>query len=230
VTEVAVTDVAEVTEVAGPESLAAIVDAVLANPGLATKAEIGLVGDVLGADSTGGTDCWLGGPATTAPCSTPQAPGWWPCGEAIFPPFVAADPHGAGFAAVLTNVNDLAAIGAEPLGIVDTVVASGALAREVLAGRSSVSRRTVPTPAGLPLTRWLNCRASASCCACPRAARTSACRRSPRATWPPRWWGSWTRRASSPSAERVVALKLPDCRVTGLPRAPGKPRSGTIRI
>ena len=33
------------------------------------------------------------------------------CGEAIHPPFVAADPHGAGMAAVLANVNDLAAMG-----------------------------------------------------------------------------------------------------------------------
>jgi uncharacterized protein len=56
------------------------------------------------------------------------------CGEAMFPPFVRADPRGAGFAAVLTNVNDLAAMGAAPLAIVDTVVGSEEVAREALAG------------------------------------------------------------------------------------------------
>ena len=45
-----------------------------------------------------------------------------------------ADPHGAGFAAVLTNVNDLAAMGAVPLGIVDTIVGPEPVARAVLAG------------------------------------------------------------------------------------------------
>ena len=46
------------------------------------------------------------------------------CGEAMLPAFVAADPYGAGVAAVLANVNDLAAMGATPLAIVDTVVGS----------------------------------------------------------------------------------------------------------
>jgi hypothetical protein len=121
------------TDVAAAESLGVIVDAVLANPGLRAKAEIGLVGDVLGPDATGGTD-WLGGPGDDGAVVEAAGARVVACGEAIFPPFVAADPHGAGFAAVLTNVNDLAAMGAEPLGIVDTVVASEAVAREVLAG------------------------------------------------------------------------------------------------
>ena len=43
-------------------------------------------------------------------------------GEAMLPAFVAADPYGAGVAAVLTNVNDLAAMGAAPVALVDTVV------------------------------------------------------------------------------------------------------------
>ena len=46
------------------------------------------------------------------------------CGEALLPAFVAGDPYGAGIAAVLTNVNDLAAMGAVPLAIVDTIVGS----------------------------------------------------------------------------------------------------------
>ena len=56
------------------------------------------------------------------------------CGEALLPAFVAADPYGAGVAAVLANVNDLAAMGATPLAIVDTIVGSPELAREALRG------------------------------------------------------------------------------------------------
>ena len=41
----------------------------------------------------------------------------------------ARDPYGAGIAAVLTNVNDLAAMGGLPLGIVDTIVGDEATAR-----------------------------------------------------------------------------------------------------
>jgi uncharacterized protein len=56
------------------------------------------------------------------------------CGEALLPAFVAQDPYGAGIAAVLANVNDLAAMGAVPLAIVDTIVGSPELARETLRG------------------------------------------------------------------------------------------------
>jgi uncharacterized protein len=45
------------------------------------------------------------------------------CGEAMSPPFVAADPFGAGAAAVVTNVSDVRAMGARPLGVVDMLVA-----------------------------------------------------------------------------------------------------------
>ncbi|NMH97177.1 AIR synthase related protein [Pseudonocardia acidicola] len=114
-------------------SLGEIVDSVLANPGLRAKAEIGLVGDVLG-----GTD-WLGGPGDDGAVVSAEGAGVVACGEALFPPFVAADPRGAGFAAVLTNVNDLAAMGAEPLGIVDTVVATEDVARLALAGMREAS-------------------------------------------------------------------------------------------
>ena len=44
------------------------------------------------------------------------------CGEAISPPFLAADPFGAGSAAVVTNVSDVRAMGGRPLGIVDMLV------------------------------------------------------------------------------------------------------------
>lgn len=44
------------------------------------------------------------------------------CGEAISPPFVAADPYGAGTAAVVTNVSDVRAMGGRPLALVDMLV------------------------------------------------------------------------------------------------------------
>jgi selenophosphate synthetase-related protein len=113
--------------------LADLVASVLANPGLRSKAEIGVVGEVLG-----GSD-WLGGPGDDGAVVDAGGSRVVGCGEAIFPPFVAADPHAAGFAAVLTNVNDLAAMGATPLGIVDTVVGPAPVARAVLAGMREAS-------------------------------------------------------------------------------------------
>jgi selenophosphate synthetase-related protein len=44
------------------------------------------------------------------------------CGEAISPPFLRADPYGAGSAAVVANVADVRAMGARPLAIVDMLV------------------------------------------------------------------------------------------------------------
>jgi uncharacterized protein len=44
------------------------------------------------------------------------------CGEAISPPFLRADPFGAGSAAVVTNVSDVRAMGGRPLALVDMVV------------------------------------------------------------------------------------------------------------
>ena len=44
------------------------------------------------------------------------------CGEAISPPFLEADPFGAGGAAVVTNVSDVRAMGGRPLAIVDMLV------------------------------------------------------------------------------------------------------------
>ncbi|MFR9800678.1 AIR synthase related protein [Pseudonocardia sp. RS010] len=126
-----------------PETLAEIAAACLANPGLAAKAEIALVGEVLG-----GTD-WQRGPGDDGAVVTAHGGAVVACGEALFPPFVAADPHGAGFAAVLTNVNDVAAMGGTPLGIVDTVVASEDVARKALAGmREAAELYDVPIVGG----------------------------------------------------------------------------------
>jgi selenophosphate synthetase-related protein len=62
------------------------------------------------------------------------------CGEAISPPFVAADPYGAGIAAVLANVNDVAAMGGEPLGIVATLVGPRPITDEAMRGITDACR------------------------------------------------------------------------------------------
>jgi len=129
-----------------PLTIDAIAAAVRAHPGLRAKAPIGLVADVFG-----GSD-WEAGPgddgavvelgagpvAAAGPRSTAEAasPGATVVvgGEALLPAFVAADPFAAGVAAMLTNVNDLAAMGAEPLALVDTIVASESVARRALEG------------------------------------------------------------------------------------------------
>ena len=112
---------------------------------LRAKAEIALVSEVLGAGS------WVRGPGddgAVVPMSDPPATAAAggagqviACGEALLPAFVAEDPYGAGFAAVLTNVNDLAAMGATPRGIVDTVVGTADLAREALRGMRAAGRQ-----------------------------------------------------------------------------------------
>jgi selenophosphate synthetase-related protein len=77
---------------------------------------------------------WLGGPGDDG-AVVPDSSGCLVVGgEAILPSFVAADPYGAGIAAVLTNVNDLAAMGARPLALVDTVTGPEPVARRVLEG------------------------------------------------------------------------------------------------
>ncbi len=62
------------------------------------------------------------------------------CGEALSPPFVGQDPHGAGIAAVLANVNDVAAMGGTPLGIVNTVVGPEETTAEVMRGMVDASK------------------------------------------------------------------------------------------
>jgi len=55
--------------------------------------------------------------------------------EAIWPPFVAAQPRAAGVAGVVTVLNDLAATGARPIALLDCLVAgSHEVAGEILAG------------------------------------------------------------------------------------------------
>lgn len=105
-----------------------ILQGVLANPAIAAKRDIQLVSDILGESG------WIEGPGDDGAVVSVGGANVIACGEAIWPPFVAADPYGAGIAAVLANVNDVAAMGGTPLAIVDTVVASRQTARSILEG------------------------------------------------------------------------------------------------
>jgi selenophosphate synthetase-related protein len=118
-------------------ALAELAEHLRTHPALQAKNEIKLVSEVLGARS------WVHGPGDDG-AVVGLPPGLAPagsgsdhvvaCGEALLPAFVASDPYGAGVAAVLANVNDLAAMGAVPLAIVDTIVGTPELAREALRG------------------------------------------------------------------------------------------------
>ena len=111
-----------------PTDLTALVDTVRTYPGLTGKAAIGLVTEVFQS-----TD-WLAGPGDDGAVVTDQGAQLVVGGEAILPSFVAADPYGAGIAAVTTNVNDLAAMGAWPLALVDTVIGPEPIIQRVLEG------------------------------------------------------------------------------------------------
>jgi uncharacterized protein len=105
-----------------------IAAAVRALPGLRAKAPIALVAEVLG-----GSD-WSAGPGDDGAAVAAGDETVVVGGEVMLPAFVQADPFAAGVAAMLTNVNDLAAMGAEPLALVDTIVAPEAVARKALEG------------------------------------------------------------------------------------------------
>src|SRR3954471_6800403 len=72
------------------------------------------------------------------------------CGEAMSPPFVKADPFGAGAAAVVTNVSDVRAMGGRPLALVDMLVSPDhAHAGKVLDGIAwAAGRLGVPVVGG----------------------------------------------------------------------------------
>jgi selenophosphate synthetase-related protein len=113
----------------GPDStLEQLVQSVRGHPGVRNKAPIALVSDVLGPAD------WYEGPGDDGAVVHTGDATLVVGGEALWPPFVEADPEGAGVAAVLTNVNDLAAMGARPLAVVDTIVGSEMTARKALEG------------------------------------------------------------------------------------------------
>jgi selenophosphate synthetase-related protein len=142
-----------VAGVNGSVELEDLAAALRSNPALRAKREIGLVSEVLGAGS------WVHGPGddgAVVPAPPPiggeVADHVIACGEALLPGFVAADPYGAGVAAVVTNVNDLAAMGATPLAILDTIVGTAELAREALRGMKDACAWYDVTLAGGHLT------------------------------------------------------------------------------
>ena len=96
----------EPVEGASGGELAEVVRGFRSHPGLLGKARIAMVTDILGP-----TD-WDRGPGDDA-AVLPQHDGRQAlvAGEAMWPPFVERDPFGAGIAAVLANVNDVAAMG-----------------------------------------------------------------------------------------------------------------------
>jgi selenophosphate synthetase-related protein len=97
-------------------------------PGVRSKAHIGLVAEVFGRGD------WYAGPGDDGAVLPDGEGSVVVGGEAILPAFVAQDPYGAGIAAVLANVNDLAAMGAVPVALLDTVVGREDVTREVLRG------------------------------------------------------------------------------------------------
>ncbi len=103
-------------------------------PGVRAKADIALVAEVLGSGD------WYAGPGDDGAVLPAGEGEVVVCGEAILPAFVAHDPYGAGVAAVLANVNDLAAMGAVPVALLDTVVGPEAPSREVLRGMHWAAR------------------------------------------------------------------------------------------
>jgi len=104
--------------------LQALVETVRSAPGLLGKRDIAVI-DRLGA-GIDGDDAAL----------VPHGDGYLVvCGEAISPPFLLADPFGAGSAAVVTNVSDVRAMGGRPLALVDMLVSPDrAHAERVLEG------------------------------------------------------------------------------------------------
>jgi selenophosphate synthetase-related protein len=110
------------------DQLDEVAAAVEKNPSIRAKRSIRLVSDVLGEVG------WVNGPGDDGAALDTGNHTVIACGEALWPPFVRTDPFGAGIAAVLANVNDVAAMGGIPLGIVDTVVADETTARVALEG------------------------------------------------------------------------------------------------
>ncbi len=112
-------------------------------PGVRGKSAIGTVADVLG-----GGDWWAG-PGDDGAVVEDDGRMLVVGGEAMLPAFVASDPYGAGIGAMVANINDLAAMGARPLAIVDTLVGPAPVCREILRGmRWAGERYDVPVVGG----------------------------------------------------------------------------------
>jgi selenophosphate synthetase-related protein len=108
--------------------LAALARRLRSLPGVTAKNSIGVVADVFGSGD------WWAGPGDDGAVVQDRGRNLIVGGEAMLPAFVAKDPYGAGIAAILANVNDLAAMGARPLAIVDTVTGPRDVAKAMLEG------------------------------------------------------------------------------------------------
>jgi selenophosphate synthetase-related protein len=117
-----------------PATVEKIAAAVRAHRGLRSKAPIALVAEIFGASD------WEAGPGDDGAVVAAGGESVVVGGEAMLPAFVQADPFAAGVAALLTNVNDLAAMGAEPLALVDTIAAPEDVARRALQGLRHASQ------------------------------------------------------------------------------------------
>lgn len=111
-----------------PRDLDALAQHLRNLPGVRSKSAIGQVSGVFG-----GSD-WYAGPGDDGAVVVDRGRNLVVGGEAMQPTFVARDPYGAGVSAVLANVNDLAAMGARPLAIVDTLVGPLEVTRQMLEG------------------------------------------------------------------------------------------------
>jgi hypothetical protein len=123
-----------VREEAGHDELDEVVRRFEAHPGRQAKSSLHFVTEVLGP-----TD-WIHGPGDDAAVFSGDGTFLLAAGEAMWPPLVATDPFGAGVAAVVANVNDIAAMGGRPLALVDTVIGPEPLARKVLEGMAAASK------------------------------------------------------------------------------------------
>ena len=98
------------------------------HPGLHAKAALRVLTEIFGP-----TD-WIGGPGDDA-AAIPSPGGFLlAAAEAVWPPFVQADPFAAGIASVVANVNDIAAMGGRVTALVDTAVGPEPTLHEVLRG------------------------------------------------------------------------------------------------
>lgn len=113
---------------AASSDLRALVHRLRELPGVRSKAAIGVVSEIFG-----GVDWWAG-PGDDGAVVVDEGRQLIVGGEAMLSAFVEGDPYGAGIGAIVANVNDLAAMGAVPLAIVDTVVGPTAVTRQVLEG------------------------------------------------------------------------------------------------
>jgi uncharacterized protein len=131
--------------------LKALADAVRSAPGLLGKRDLAVVARLAGDGDDAALVEHAGGYLVV-------------CGEAISPPFLEADPFGAGGAAVVTNVSDVRAMGGRPLAIVNMLVSPDeAHARTVLDGIEWAGDRLGVPVVGGHLTIGHPAALSASC-------------------------------------------------------------------